>query len=191
MIISLSGKPGSGKSTVAKKLSADLGFERHYIGGMRREMARQKGMTLTEYNKWGEEDGNDADSEFEQFVEDLGKTKDNFIIESRTAFNFIPHSIKIFIDVEPEEGAKRIWKAIEEDSQPNRNEDKNLKSEEDVLTSIHERLRSDDARYKSFYNIDIFDKNNYDLYLDVTDMTPEQEYNEVLKFVSEKISQSR
>jgi len=187
MIISLSGKPGSGKSTVAKKLSADLGFQRHYIGGIRREMARQKGMTLTEYNKWGE-DGNDADAEFDKFVVDMGKTQDNLIIESRTAFHFIPHSIKIFLDVTPEEGAKRIWKAIKEDSQPNRNEDKNLRSEADVLQSNYERLRSDDARYRSFYNIDIFDKKNYDLFLDVTEMTPEQEYNEVFKFVTGKMS---
>ncbi|MDP2685313.1 MAG: AAA family ATPase [bacterium] len=187
MIISLSGKPGSGKSTVAKKLSADLGYQRHYIGGMRREMARQKGMTLAEYNKWGEE-GNDADAEFDRFVTDLGKTKDNIIIESRTAFHFIPHSIKIFLDVTSEEGAKRIWKAIKEDSQPNRNEDKGLLAEADVLKSNYERLRSDDARYKKFYNINIFDKKNYDLFLDVTDMNPEQEYNEVLKFVSEEMS---
>ncbi len=189
MIISLSGKPGSGKSTVAKKLSADLGFERHYIGGMRREMARQKGMTLAEYNKWGEEDGNNADAEFEKFVEDLGKTNDNFIIESRTAFHFIPQSIKIYLDVDPTEGAKRIWKALEEDSQPNRNEDSNLKSEEDVLNSILERLRSDSARYRKFYNIDIFDQDNYDLYLDVTNMNPDEEYNAVLKFIKEKINQ--
>ena len=92
MIISLSGNPGSGKSTVAKRLAADLGFERFYIGRMRREVARKKGMTLAEFNKWGEE-GNDADAEFERYVEELGKTKDNFIIESRTAFHFIPHFI--------------------------------------------------------------------------------------------------
>lgn len=187
MIISLSGKPGSGKSTVAKKLSADLGYERHYIGGMRREMARQKGMTLAEYNKWGEEEGNDADAEFDKFVGDIGKTKDDLIMESRTAFHFIPHSLKIFLDVTPEEGANRIWKAIKEDSQPNRNEDANLKSEEDVLKSIHQRLRSDDFRYKKYYQLDIFDKKNYDLFLDVTKMSPEEEYQEVYKFVKEKL----
>jgi cytidylate kinase len=37
MIISLSGAPGSGKSTVAKKLAEELGWERYYMGGLRRE----------------------------------------------------------------------------------------------------------------------------------------------------------
>lgn len=187
MIISLSGKPGSGKSTVAKKLAVDLGFERIYIGGMRREVARKKGMTLAEFNKWGEE-GNDADSEFDKFVTDLGKTKDNFIIESRTAFYFIPYSLKIFIDVSPEEGAKRIWGAIEKNSQPNRNEDSNLKTHEDVLHSIKERMKSDDYRYKKFYSINIFDAKNYDLFLDTTNLNSEEEYKTVYNFVKEKLS---
>ena len=163
MIISLSGNPGSGKSTVAKRLAADLGFERFYIGGMRREVARKKGMTLAKFNKWGEE-GNNTDAEFEKYVEELGKTKDNFIIESRTAFHFIPHSLKIFVNVDPVEGAKRIWGAIEGNTQPNRNEDSDLKSQEDVLQSIKERIKSDDYRYKKFYNIDIYDEKNYDLF---------------------------
>ncbi|XOU94332.1 MAG: cytidylate kinase family protein [Candidatus Kerfeldbacteria bacterium] len=186
MIISLSGKPGSGKSTVARKLAADLGYERIYIGGMRREVARKKGMTLAEFNKWGEE-GNDADAEFERYVEELGKTKDNFIIESRTAFHFIPRSLKIFIDVSPEEGAKRIWGAIEKNSQPNRNEDSNLQSHEDVLQSIKERMKSDDFRYKKYYDIDIFEEKNYDLFLDTTNLNPEEEYQAVYDFVKEKL----
>mgnify|MGYP003822174167 FL=1 len=53
MIISLSGAGGSGKSTIAMKLADKLGWPRYYIGGLRREMAARRGLTLAEYNKLG------------------------------------------------------------------------------------------------------------------------------------------
>jgi len=185
MIISLSGKPGSGKSTVAKKLATVLGYDRYYIGGMRREMARQKGMTLAEYNNWGEK-SNRTDKEFDEYIKKLGQTKDDFIIEGRTAFHFIPNSLKIFLDVDPKTGAKRIWQAIKRNSQPNRNEDKCLKSYEDVLVSIKDRIKSDIYRYNKFYGLDILDKKNYDFFLDTPNLNPEEEYQAVYKFVKEK-----
>lgn len=186
MIISLSGKPGSGKSTVAKKLATVLGYDRYYIGGMRREMARRKGMTLAEYNKWGEK-SNRTDKEFDEYVKKLGQTKDNFIIEGRTAFHFIPNSIKIFLDIDPETGAKRIWQAIKRNSQPNRNEDKCLKSYENVLVSIKDRVKSDIYRYSKFYGLNILDKKNYDLFLDTADLDADQEFERVYAFVKEKL----
>ena len=48
MIITISGTPGSGKSTVAKIIVETLNAERIYVGGIRRELAREKGMTLQE-----------------------------------------------------------------------------------------------------------------------------------------------
>jgi len=46
MIISISGLPGSGKSTVAKILAEKLGFERIYMGAIFRKMADQKGVSI-------------------------------------------------------------------------------------------------------------------------------------------------
>ena len=56
MIISISGNHGSGKSTVAKKLAEHLSWPRYYMGGLRREAAARRGMSLGEYNKLGESD---------------------------------------------------------------------------------------------------------------------------------------
>ena len=52
MIITISGTPGSGKSTAAEMLSKKLKAERIYVGGIRRELAREKGMTLQELNQY-------------------------------------------------------------------------------------------------------------------------------------------
>jgi len=186
MIISINGKPGSGKSTVAKRLSRELDYERYYVGDMFREAARKSGMTLVEFLEKNEKDGQ-ADKEFDQYVAKLGRTKNNFVIEGRMAFYFIPHSLKIFLDVTEQEGAKRIWLALQRQEQPKRNEDRNLRSYEDVLASVKERIRSDTFRYQRFYSTNIFDPQHYDLFLDTTNLGVEEEYSQVYQFIRKKL----
>jgi len=185
MIITINGMPGSGKSTVAKKLAKKLGYKRYYIGGMRRKIARQKGMTLAEFNKLGEKNFF-TDKIVDDYQKRLGKTKDNFVIEGRTSFFIIPHSLKIFLDCSTDEGAKRIWGALQK-SPKKRNEDKNLKSRRDVLKSIKERIKSDRFRYKKYYRKNIFARKHYDLYLDTTRLNQKQEFNKVYEFVKKRL----
>ncbi len=188
MIISLSGAHGSGKSTLAKELAARLGWPRYYMGGLRRETAAKRGLTLAEYNKLGESDPQ-TDMEVDEYQKKLGETQDNFIIEGRTSWYFIPHSLKIYLDTDEEIGAKRIWKDIEEKGARG-NEDKGLKSWQDVLASLRQRLQSDIDRYKRYYNIDVHDKNNYDYYLDATNLTPEEVLEKVYDFIKAHIDKS-
>lgn len=183
MIVSLSGKPGAGKSTVAQRLAKELGYERIYIGGMFRDEAHRRGMSLLEFLKWAETD-DQGDKFFDAKVKEYGRTKDNFIIESRTAFHFIPNSLKLFLDVTSEEGSKRIWSALQSEQRDSRNEDRNLDSYESVLRSVTDRIRSETVRYQSIYGLDIFNPKNYDFFLDVTNLDKEQEYKAVFEFVS-------
>lgn len=108
MIISFSGVPGAGKSTIAKMLAQKLGWPRYYMGGLRRQKAKERGMTLEEYNKLGETDPS-TDLEVDRYQEKLGKEKDDFIIEGRTSWYFIPHSLKIYLDVDLNKGSERIY----------------------------------------------------------------------------------
>ncbi len=174
MIISISGAAGSGKSTIAKMLAEKFGWPRYYIGGLRRQKAKEKGMTLAEYNKMGETDPS-TDFEVDEYQKELGEKEDNFIIEGRTSWYFIPNSFKIYFDVDEKEGARRIFQDMKNSQK--RNEGKGLKSVEDVLRSARERKRSDIKRYKKYYNIDVYDKKNYDYVLDTTDLTPEEVFD--------------
>lgn len=188
MIISISGAHGSGKSTLAKELSKKLGWPRYYMGGLRREAALKRGLTLAEYNKLGENDPK-TDQEVDEYQRELGKTQDNFIIEGRTSWYFIPHSLKIYLDTEEEIGAKRIWKDIIE-KRNRQNEDSNINSWQDVLNSLYQRLQSDIDRYQRYYNIDVHDKNHYDYYLDATNLSPEEALELVYAFIKSHIDKS-
>jgi predicted cytidylate kinase len=170
MIVSISGMPGSGKSTVAKMLSSRLGMKRYYMGGMRREIARKKGMTIEDLNKVGEKEFW-TDREVDEFQKELGRKEDNFIIEGRTSYFLIPKSFKVFLNVDFMVGAKRIYKDVM--SNKNARNEGRYKTVADAAKAIQKRLDSDIGRYKKYYGKDIYDLSQYDLVIDTTKLTPE------------------
>lgn len=179
MIITISGFIGSGKSTVAKILEKKLNLKRYYAGGIRRELAKKKGMTLQEFNKLGE-----TDPSTDKFVDDilvkLGKTEDNLVVEGRTAFYFIPNSIKFFLDVDPKEGARRIFE--EKKHSQDRNE-QSTNSVEEELELQNQRIESDRKRYSKYYNFDCYDKKYYDFVIDTTKLTSEQVADKMIELI--------
>ena len=185
MIISIGGAHGSGKSTIAKMLAKKLNWPRYYMGGIRRETAQKKGMTLAEYNKLGEKDPL-TDLEVDNYQKQLGKTQDNFIIEGRTSWYFIPHSFKIYLDVNENIGAERIFSHLK-NKDSNRNEDINLNSVEDVKKSMAKRLKSDKKRYKKYFDIDVYDKKNYDFYLDTSSIKISEVFSQILNTIKQEI----
>lgn len=183
MIITISGMPGSGKSSVGKLLAKMLGMKRYYMGGMRREMAREKGMTLAELNRIGEKE-DWTDKEVDEYQKELGKKEDNFVIEGRTSFFLIPNSVKVFLEVDEKVGAARILKDLRETGDK-RNEgvEKNL---EEVESSMKQRIGSDIKRYKKYYGVDITDRSHYDLIINTTKLTVEQVVGKIIEFVKKK-----
>ena len=188
MIISLSGAPGSGKSTIAMMLADKLSWPRYYIGGLRREIAQKRHLTIAEYNKLGESDPS-TDKEVDDYLKRLGKEQDDFLVESRTAWFFIPHSFKIYLDAEENEAAKRIFKQLQGEN--SRNEGSPPQSLESVISGIKERVESDDFRYKKYYNIDYRAKTNYDFYLDTSNLTPAEVFEAVYNRVKSELDNKK
>lgn len=184
MIITLSGKPGSGKSTIAKMLAEKLGFKRYYMGEIRRRLAKSRGLTLEEFNKLGEKEIF-TDKEVDEYQKRLGETEDNLVIEGRVAFHFIPNSLKIFLDVNEEEGARRIFQSLQESN--DRNEGMDLNTPDDVLESIQKRMESDNFRYQKYYNLDVFNPKHYDFVLDTSNLSIEEVFQKIYKFIAQKM----
>lgn len=184
MVISFNGAAGSGKSTIAKLIAERLGWPYYNMGGIRRRKAEERGLTLAEYNKLGETDSS-TDIDLDNYLKKLAETDDNFIIDSRTAWHFIPASLKIYLDTDERIGAQRIYGQLQE--QNGRNEDRDLNSLEDVKKSQRQRIESDNLRYKKYYDIDVYDKNNYDFVLDTSNLETSQVFQKVLEYIMKMI----
>lgn len=176
---------GSGKSVVAKMLAEKLGWPRFSMGDLRRQKAKERGMTLSEYNKLGESDPS-TDLEVDNYQKELGEKNDNFIIEGRTSWHFIPRSFKIFLEIDEHVGANFIWKDLQKGV--DRNEDMQLNSVEDVIASVRKRVASDKTRYKKYFNIDVYDKKNYDLVIDTTGKKLNDVCDGIIKIIKDKFN---
>ena len=182
-IITISGTPGSGKSTIAQKLAEKLNAERIYVGAIRRELAREKGMTLEQLNEYGMTHP-ETDVDIDQKIAMQARQdaqKGLVIVEGRTQFHFIPESFKIFIKVTIEEGARRIWKQVQNAKEKKLRNEGEIKSQDDLAADIKKRVENDKKRYKKYYKIDHTDETNYDLVIDTTDISADQAASLILK----------
>jgi cytidylate kinase len=187
MIISFNGDEGSGKSTIAKKVAEALGYPRYYMGQIFRDMAKKRGLTTVEYGKLGEADPR-VDKEVDDYLLSLEKKQTDFVVESRTAWHLIPDSLKIYLKADEQEGAKRIFKQLKEETDNSRNEMKEASTIENVLENIQRRRKTDDLRYEKYYGINIRDPKSYDLFLDTTNLTREEVFKRVMNFINKRIN---
>jgi CMP/dCMP kinase len=178
MIITITGTPGSGKSTIGKALAKRLGYEFFSTGSFRRQMAKEQGMTLEEYNRLGETDPS-TDKIADEYQSKLAKEKDNIIIDGKTAFHFVPESVKIYITASEDVRAKRIF----EDDTLRRNQQK-AKDVEEQKKLNKERMEVDIFRYKKYYDLDTLDLSKFDFVLDTTSESDvEKNVDRIIEFL--------
>ena len=160
MIITISGKAGSGKSTVARELAKQLKLKHYSIGDLMRQMAKERNISLLELGKAAEKDKS-IDKELDERQIKLGKGENNFVIDGRLTAHFIPNAdIKVFLECEDRVRAERILK--------DERKDEKSKDMNGVISKIRERESSERKRYKQYYGIDYYDEEMYNLVIDTT-----------------------
>ena len=178
MIITISGKAGSGKSTIAKLLSEKLNLKHYSIGDLMRAMATEKGLSLLDFNKLAEKDSS-IDFELDNKLKELGKTKDNFVVDGRLTAFFIPHAqVKVFLETYDEVRAQRILK--------DKRQQEKSKSLKETITNIKKREESEKKRYRKYYGVNYLDKGFYNYVIDTTNLAPNEVIDKIIKFAKEK-----
>jgi|SRR3989338_8473470 len=172
MIITISGTPGSGKTTLAKFLSKKLNLGLCLVGEIVRKIAEKKGLSIVELDKKAVSDTR-IDREIDKIHLKL-REEDNFVIDSRVAFKFFPKSLKIFLYCKPEIAAGRIFKSKRKTEQ--------LPFQK-MLWEIKQRNRLDALRYKRYYHLDIDNIRNYDIIVDTSGMSIRKMCNTVLNAI--------
>ena len=171
MLISITGKLGSGKSTICNLLKDRYGFEIYSTGAFQREVAREMGITTLELNKRLREDPS-LDYVIDDAVKKLSieRAQDKLIFDSRMAWHFANKSFKIFLTIDPREAARRVMLN-------QRGSEEFYANEDEACEKLIERSQVEQARFMQIYGVDYYDFNNFDLIVDTTSRTPDEIIN--------------
>ncbi len=177
-IITFGGDIGSGKSTVAPMVAKALGYESLYVGGIFRDMAQERGVSLEEFYASLAADPMLEKSVDERQVEFM--KKGNGVVQGRIAWFLVARAgqpaVNILLTVDPHVGAAR---KIAEGQYP-------CKTVDEVMAIHAARVADERAHYRALYGIeDHLDPRRFNFVCDTTDRTPE----EVAAFLMKKIKE--
>ncbi len=161
-IITIAGRPGSGKSTTAKAVAARLGFEHFSSGDLFRALAKEHDIDVLQANLTAEQNA-EIDHLVDGRLRELDTLADKLIVDSRTAWHWMPDSFKVFLNLDLTIAAQRILS----DMSDSRMDSEHIpRDPAQYALILQRRLDSEARRYKTLYDIDPYDMNNYDLVVD-------------------------
>ena len=169
-IITICGGLGSGKSSTAKMVASKLGFEHFSSGDFFRQVGLELGLSINELNKKAETDPS-IDIKTDEKLRDMNN-RSKVVIDSRTAYHWIPQSFKVYLDLPVDIAKQRILNSIKENKLRQQSEQSN--TVEEVYTKMIERFESEQKRYWDLYKINNKDMSNFDLVVDTNKNNLEQ-----------------
>jgi len=148
-LVTISGPAGSGKSHCATSLAELYGVECHSSGSIFRKMASERGISLADFSKIAEKDPR-IDKEIDKRTEELAE-KGGCILEGRLVSWFSSYRPKLSFYLDAPFGirAKRIA-------------EREGITDKDAIKKTRAREKSERARYKAIYGLDIADLSVYD-----------------------------
>ena len=184
MIITMTGVPCSGKSSVVNYLKEKYDFKVISISKIFRERASELGVDALKLNQMIQEGKMDQslDKQMDELSVKLGKEYDGqrVIFDSRLAWHFVPNSFKVYILVSPEVMLERLKNSDRAENEKN--------AVSSLGNSLLERYNLENVRFKEMYGVDHKNLSNYDFVIDNSSLTIEETaekiYEEYLKFVN-------
>jgi predicted cytidylate kinase len=175
MRISISGPPGSGKTTICMLVANRMNYDFVLVGQIFRQMAAERKMELDTFGRLAEEDET-IDKELDERMLALARANENIVLEGRLTGAMLKlRKLRVFA----------VYLTASEDIRAQRIGRREGKPSESVLKQIRMRERSEKKRYMAFYGIDPQDKSLYDLWIDSSNMTPDAVTNIIIDKIKE------
>ena len=178
VLITISGHPGSGTSTLVKLLSEARGWSSLNGGELFRQEAKRRNMSLAEFGQLCKQNL-DVDRELDLLLKDEMLRNDEdapSIVESRLA-GWWAYQLNLSIP--------RIWLNVDERERANRVQAREGGEIDDILAASRKRASVDAERFLELYNLLPEQKEPYTHILDATSLNPQEVLAQVLEIVEE------
>jgi predicted cytidylate kinase len=162
VLITLSGLPGSGTSTVAKAVAARLGLAHLDGGTVFRTLASEHGLSLAAFAQLAEQD------------ESIDRSLDDRLLErAREGEVLLESRLAGWLATRGGVDALRVWISCDDLERARRVGGRDGHELELALAANADREASERTRYLGYYGIDLTDLSVYDLVIDSTTTPPE------------------
>lgn len=172
MIITISGLPGAGTTTISKLLQDKTGFKFISAGEIFRQEAKNRNLSLEQFSKMSESDPSIDTGLDMKMIGIIRETQEDLILEGRlAAYNYVhavngfsskKKALKVLLTATPEVRAKRIAQR------------ESAESLDVTVAKMLRREASERKRYSSFYDIDIENTAIYDVVIPTDAKAPEE-----------------
>ncbi len=172
--VTVSGKPGSGTSTLVDLLAKDMGWDSVNGGDIFRQEAKRLNLSVEEFSRLCKENF-EVDRSLDDMLKNLISSENGpFIVESRLsgwwAYLEGIDCLRVWVEVSDKERANRIMAREGGDF-------------ESVHLSALQRNSDDTSRYKMLYDIDLDDMAPYNFIIKADSLSP----SEVLEAVKKQL----
>ena len=150
MKITVSGPPGSGTTTLARSIAEKHSFELISAGEMFRDLARERGLSVTEFGELAEKDIT-IDALIDVRQKETAKLRDNIVVEGRLSGWMV------------EDADLRIWLTAPIGCRAKRIATRDRMDEYTARELTLQREESERTRYRNYYKIEIDDLSPYHL----------------------------
>ncbi|WP_148688327.1 (d)CMP kinase [Methanopyrus sp. SNP6] len=164
VVITIGGLPGSGTTTMARRLAEHYDLKHVYAGKIFREMAKERDMGIEEFSKVAENNP-EIDLEIDRRQREAAE-KGDVILEGRLAA-FVAAGELDHVKG-PDLATLKIWLKAPLEVRSERVAKREKIDVEEARRRIQEREKSELKRYKEIYGVDPTDLSLYDLVLDTS-----------------------